>query len=150
MALKFYKSVTRELKRNVGKIRGLILTFVEVTWEKLVGGPFPPPPILNSIKVKQAQEARDNQFLFQNVQKMRFLRSSKCSKTIAELTFTTQKTNACFLLDWLSYSVVPFFGKFGSKTQIVILSWNLESFKYAEFHGDVYFFSFWLETPFFG
>ena len=124
MALKFYKSVIRELKRNVGKIKGLILTFVEVTWEKLVvgGGGFSSPTTLNRVKVKRAQEARENQFLFQNVQKMRFLRPSKCSKTIAELTFTTQKTNACFLLDWLFCSVVPFFGKFGSKTQIVSLS----------------------------
>ena len=123
--MKFYKSVIRELKRNVGKIKGLTLTFVEVTWEKLVVGEgegFSPPTTLNRVKVKRAQEARDNQFLFQNVQKMRFLRPSKCSKTIAELTFTTQKTNACFLLDWLFCSVVTFFGKFGSKTQIVSLS----------------------------
>ena len=37
---------------------------------------------------------------------MRFLRSSKCSKTTAELTFTTQKANtccpwtACSVFDW--------------------------------------------------
>ena len=48
---------------------------------------------------------------------MRFLRSLKCSKTIVELTFTTQKANACSLLDWLFCSVVPFLGKFGPKTQ---------------------------------
>ena len=48
---------------------------------------------------------------------MRFLRSPKCSKTIVELTFTTQKANACSLLDWLFCSVVPFLGKFGQKTQ---------------------------------
>ena len=126
------RGVAKELKLKVRKVLGLIPLFEEVAWEKLVGGLFDPNPspphprfpfhIRKRVMVKQAQEARDNQFLFQNVQKMRFLRSSKCSKTIAELTFTTQKTNACFLLDWLSYSVVPFFGKFGSKTQIVSLS----------------------------
>ena len=47
---------------------------------------------------------------------MRFLKSSKNSKTIVKLTFTTQKTNACSLLDWLFCSVVPFLGKFGPKT----------------------------------
>ena len=48
---------------------------------------------------------------------MRFLRSPKCLKTIAELTFTTEKANACSLLDWLFCFVVPFSGKFGPKTQ---------------------------------
>ena len=45
--------------------------FVEVKWEKLVGGPFLPPvlfSILNRITVKRAQEARDNQFFFESVQ----------------------------------------------------------------------------------
>ena len=55
----------------------------------------------------------------------RFLKSLKCSKIIVELTFTTQKANAFSLLDWLFCSVVPFLGKFGPKTQIVSLSWNL-------------------------
>ena len=48
---------------------------------------------------------------------MRFLRSPKYSKTIDELTLTTQKANACSLLDWLFCSVVPSLGKFGPKTQ---------------------------------
>ena len=34
---------------------------------------------------------------------MRFLRSSKCSKTTVELTFTTQKANACS--PWTACSV---------------------------------------------
>ena len=50
---------------------------------------------LYSFKIKSAQEARHNQFFFQNVQKMRFSISSKCLKTTVELTFTTQKANAC-------------------------------------------------------
>ena len=49
MTLKFYTSVAKESKLKVTKFWGLILTFVEVTWEKLVGG-F--PPILNRVKVK--------------------------------------------------------------------------------------------------
>ena len=53
---------------------------------------------------------------------MKFLKSSKCSKTIVELTFTTHKVNACSLLDWLFCSVAPFLGKCGPKTQIVSLS----------------------------
>ena len=38
MALKFYTNVTKDL--TVWKFRGLIPTFVEVAWEKLVGGVF--------------------------------------------------------------------------------------------------------------
>ena len=48
---------------------------------------------------------------------MRFLRSPKCSKTIVELTFTTQKAKPRSLLDCLFCSVVSFLGKFGPKTQ---------------------------------
>ena len=75
------------------------------------------PPILNRVKVKRAQEARVNQFLFKMFKIIRFLRSPKCLKTIVELTLTTQKANACRLLDWLFCSVVPSLGKFGPKTQ---------------------------------
>ena len=50
---------------------------------------------LYNFKVKRAQEARDNQFLFQNIKKMIFLRTLKCSKATVELTFTTLKSNAC-------------------------------------------------------
>ena len=53
---------------------------------------------------------------------MRFLESSNSSKTIDELTFTTQKPNACTLSDWLFVSVIPFLGKFGPKPQIASLS----------------------------
>ena len=64
MALKIYTSVAKELKLKVRKFLGLIPTFVEVTWKKVVGGGeglF--AHILNRVMVK-----RDNQFLFQNVQ----------------------------------------------------------------------------------
>ena len=80
MALKFYTNVSKEFELKVRKFLGLILTFVEVTWEKLL--PLPPHPEM--VKVK-AQEARVNQFLFQNVQIMKFLKSPKYSKSIIEL-----------------------------------------------------------------
>ena len=52
--LEFYTSLSKGLKLKVRKILWLILTFVEVTGEKLVrGGPFcpppPPPHILNRV-----------------------------------------------------------------------------------------------------
>ena len=74
MALKFETSVAKELKLKVRKFWGLIPTFVEVTWEKQVGGrtfASPTLPILNRVKEKQAQEVRDNQFP---------ISLSKCSK----------------------------------------------------------------------
>ena len=44
MALKFYTSVEKKLKLKVIKFLGLTPTFVEVTWEKMVGGLFVPSP----------------------------------------------------------------------------------------------------------
>ena len=38
MPFKFYTSVAKGLKLKVRKVKGLIAKFVEVTWEKLVGG----------------------------------------------------------------------------------------------------------------
>ena len=38
--LKFYTSVAKGLKLKVGNFRGLILTFVEITGEKLLEGAF--------------------------------------------------------------------------------------------------------------
>ena len=52
--LKFCTSVGKGLKLKVTKFWGPSPTFVEVTGEKLVGGPFcppPPPPILNRINL---------------------------------------------------------------------------------------------------
>ena len=48
MNLKFYTSVAKGLRLKVRKFWGVIPTFVEVTGEKLVGGPFR-PPILNKV-----------------------------------------------------------------------------------------------------
>ena len=50
---------------------------------------------------------------------MRFLRSSKCSKTTVELKFATQKSKRLQSLDCLFFfrMEIPFLGKFGPKTQ---------------------------------
>ena len=58
MALKFYASVTKVLKLKVRKFWGLILTFVEVTGEKLVGMLFAPPSSigLNIIKYQLVEK----------------------------------------------------------------------------------------------
>ena len=50
MPLKLYTSVVKMLKVKVRKFLELILTFVEVIGEKLVGPP-PPPSILNGVKI---------------------------------------------------------------------------------------------------
>ena len=49
MTLKFYISVAKGVKLKVRKFLGVIPTFVEVTWEKLIGGLFA-PLILSRIK----------------------------------------------------------------------------------------------------
>ena len=51
MNLKFYISVVKGSKLKVRKFYGRIPTFVEVTGEKVVRGPFWPPSILNRDKV---------------------------------------------------------------------------------------------------
>ena len=52
--LKFYSSVVKRLKLKVRKFWGLILTFAEVTEEKLVGGLFAPPlPPPSSIELRK-------------------------------------------------------------------------------------------------
>ena len=50
IALKFYISVAKGLKLKVKNFYGIIPTFVEVTVEKLVEGPFLPLCILNRVK----------------------------------------------------------------------------------------------------
>ena len=54
--LGFYTSLSKGLKLKVKKFGGLILTFVEVIGEKLIGGLSTPPPILN--RVKQSPETK--------------------------------------------------------------------------------------------
>ena len=50
LGTKFCTSVAKGLKLKVRKFLGPTPTFVEVTGEKLVGGAFSAPPILNSVK----------------------------------------------------------------------------------------------------
>ena len=114
IALKFYTSVRKELKLKVRKFWGLIPTFVEVTWEKLVWGS---PQSWIWLRLNEPRKQELSNFSFKMFKIMRFLRSPKCSKSIVELTFPIQKANPCSLLDWLFCSVVPFLGKFGQKTQ---------------------------------
>ena len=59
----------------------LTMAICTVFWEALF-----------NFKTKRAQEARHNQFFFQNVQNNEILEIFKMFKT--KLTFTTQKTNA--------------------------------------------------------
>ena len=49
--LKFYTSVAKGLNLKVRKFCGLIPMFVEVIEEKLAGGLFASPPILNRVKI---------------------------------------------------------------------------------------------------
>ena len=52
MNLKFYTSLSKGLKLRLKQFWGLILTFVEVTGENLVGGAFlPTHPILNRVNI---------------------------------------------------------------------------------------------------
>ena len=52
MVLKICSNVANRLKLKVRKFYGLIIEFAEVSEEKLVGGAFLPPPILNSHQKK--------------------------------------------------------------------------------------------------
>ena len=56
MALKFYTSVAKGLRLKVRNFWGLILTFVEVTGEKLVGGAFLPPILYRALVFVQSIE----------------------------------------------------------------------------------------------
>ena len=82
---------------------------------------------LYNFKIKRAQEARYNHFVFKMLKTMRSLRSSKRLKTTVELTLTTQKANAssawtaCSVVDWKYLSWVNLARKF----KIISLSWNL-------------------------
>ena len=84
----------------------------------------------------------------------RFLRSSKCSKTTVELTFTTQKANTCS--PWTACSVFdwkyPFWVHLVQKLKFISLSWNLvlELIRICRIPWYVHFFSFWPEIPFLG
>ena len=78
MNLKFYTSVAKRLKLKVWKFWALVPTFLEVTGEKLLGGSFAPPPILNWVKgednvgtlyEKELQKSNDKEFRVEKVVK---------------------------------------------------------------------------------
>ena len=58
MVLKFYTSVAKRLKPKGRKFWGVIPTFLEVIWEKLLGMgavlPPPPPSLTHLNKLKQS------------------------------------------------------------------------------------------------
>ena len=81
---------------------------------------------LYNFKIKRAQETRHNQFFFQIFKTMRSLRPWKCLKRKNELTFTTQKANACS--PWNGCSVFNwkyvFEVNFVQQLKIITLNWN--------------------------
>ena len=105
MALKFYTNVTKNL--TVGKFRGtnsyVCRSYMGKTGRRLFC-PSLPHPIPKRVKVKRDQEARENQSSFKMFKIIKFLKSWKSSTTtIVEVTLTTQKANACSLLDSLLF-----------------------------------------------
>ena len=77
---------------------------------------------LYNFKIKRAQEARHNQYFLKMFKIMKSLRSSKCLKTTVELTFTTQKANACS--PWTACSVFNWKYLFWVNLVQKIISWN--------------------------
>ena len=67
MTFKFYTSVGKRLKLKVRKLWGLILTFVEVPGEKLVGGAFL-PPILNRVNCRNHRLSLCWPYLIKNIE----------------------------------------------------------------------------------
>ena len=62
------------------------------------------------------------------LKKMKFLRSSKCSKTTVESTLTTEKRTLVVLgLTVLFLTGNTFLGKFGSKTQNYPFEWKFDT-----------------------
>ena len=64
--LKFYNNAAKELKLKVRKFWGLIHTFAEVIGEKLVEGPFSPPPP-SWIGLKQSKIAEHHLISFHGI-----------------------------------------------------------------------------------
>ena len=77
MALKLYTSVSKEFKLKVRKFWGansyVCKSYMGETGRGLA-------PNLNMVKVKRAQQARVNQFIFQNVQNNEIFEISKMFK----------------------------------------------------------------------
>ena len=100
MALKLYTSLCgREVETKSQNVFGAMV------------GAFL-PPILNRVKVKRVQEARDNQFLFQNVQNNEIFGIFKMFKNNCWINIYKTKSKRFSLLDWLFCILleIPFFG----------------------------------------
>ena len=76
-SLKFYTSMAKGLKLKVRKFLGLIPTFVEVTWGKLVKGALLPPPpslpILNRVKKRYSKTMFGGFYYLQDVKPTFFI-----------------------------------------------------------------------------
>ena len=106
IALTFYTNVAKRLKLKVRKFYGLILTFAEVTEEKLLGGLFAPAPILNRVNPSAHDKilgATLNYFGAEIRVKFdrRYLKQEKLTLTHKEVVniYNTYQINVC------SYSV---------------------------------------------
>ena len=87
---------------------------------------------LYNFKINRAQDARRNQFFFQNVRNNEIFETFKMFKTTVELTLTTQKAHACspfccVVLCWAGFFVFDwkylFFFFLVQKLDIISLSW---------------------------
>ena len=96
--LKFYASVAKRLKLKVRKFWELILTFAEVTEEKLVGGGFLPPS-LN--RVKKTHITKQNKSSLISLALMNTFNAKKISNK-ATLQNCLKKLSFCPLkMSWL-------------------------------------------------
>ena len=77
------------------------------------------PYILNKVMIKRAQEARDNQFLFQNVQNNEIFEIFKMFKNCCWINVYYAKSKHLQFIGLLFYFPleIPFLGKFGPKTK---------------------------------
>ena len=92
MALKSHTSVSKEFKLKARKFWGAN-SYVCRSCMGKTGRGF--PPILNMVKVKRAQEARVNQFLFQNVQNNEIFEIFKMFENNSWINVYCTKANAC-------------------------------------------------------
>ena len=67
MSLKFYTSVAKWLKLKVRQLLGIISTFVEIIWEKLVGGLFGSPTSWIGLKLESKSLKHNKKNLSEHV-----------------------------------------------------------------------------------
>ena len=107
---------------------------------------------LHNFKMKRAQEARHNQFFFQNVQNNEIFEIFRLFKHNSCINVYYKKGNAC--IHWTACSIFNwkyiFLVNLVQKLKIISLSWNFVPWliQYGESHRDVHFFCFRLEIAF--